>query len=138
MSRVISVDGPGKVRNQHRRTIAEALRRLSQKPQFDDEVRDLAAIIVFCLHGIADTIDRTTEAWEKRDYYLKADRFREEWRWLDPMADELSGVIYEGRWDELPLALTQLMPHFADIKIKKMTRNPSLWQGAYEKLLEGD
>jgi hypothetical protein len=138
MSRVISVDGPGKVRNQHRRTIAEALRRLSQKPQFDDEVRDLAAIIVFCLHGIADTIDRTTEAWEKRDYYLKADRFREEWRWLDPMADELSGVIYEERWDELPLTLTRLMPYFADVKIRKMTRKSSLWQGAYEKLLQGD
>jgi hypothetical protein len=138
MSRVISVDGPGKVRNQHRRTIAEALRRLSQKPEFDDEVKDLAAIIVFCLHGIADTIDRTTEAWEKRDYYLKADRFREEWRWLDPLADELSGVIYDGRWDELPVVLTQLMPHFADVTVKQMTRKASLWQGAYEKLVKGD
>jgi hypothetical protein len=138
MSRVISVDGPGKVRRQHRRTIAEALRRLSQKPQFDDEVKDLAAIIVLSLHGIADTVDRTTEAWEKRDYYLKADRFREEWRWLDPMADELSAVIYEERWNELPSVLTQLMPHFSDIRIRKMTRKPRLWEGAYEKLMRED
>ena len=84
MSRIIATEGPGKVRNQHRRTIAEALRRLSQKSGVDDEARDLAALIVFCLHGIAESVDQTVTAWEKRDYYLKADRFREEGRWGEP------------------------------------------------------
>jgi hypothetical protein len=138
MSRVISIDGPGKVRNRHRRTIAEALRRLSQKPQLDDEAKDLAALIVLSLHGIADTVDRTTDAWEKRDYFLKADRFREQWRWLEPTADELSGVIHEGQWDQLPSVLAGLMPHFADIRIKQMTRKPTLWQGAYERFMQED
>ena len=137
MSRIIATEGPGKIRSQHRRTIAEALRRLSMKQQLDDEVRDLASLIVLCLHRIADTIEQTTEAWEKRDYYLKADRFREEWRWVEPMADQLSAVIYEERWSQLPDVLVQLMPHFADVTIKKMTRKPSLWKGAYRKLLEG-
>jgi hypothetical protein len=137
MSRIIATEGPGKIRNQHRRTIAEALRRLSMKQQPDDEARDLAALIVLCLHRIADTIERTTEAWEKRDYYLKADRFREEWRWVEPMADQLSAVIYEERWNQLPDVLIQLMPYFADVTIKKMTRKPSLWQGAYEKFMQG-
>jgi len=138
MSRVISLDGPGKVRNQHRRTVAEALRRLSQKSQLDDEARDLAALIVFCLHGIADTIDQAIDAWERRDYWMKAERFREEWRWLEPVTDELSGIIFEGQWDQLPMALAQLMPHFADVRIKKMTRKPTLWQGAYEKFVRDD
>ena len=136
MSRVISTDGPGKTRNQLRRTIAEALRRLSQKPKLDDEAKDLAALIVFCMHGIADTVDQTTTAWEKRDYWMKAERFREKWRWVEPVADELSAVIYGSQWDQLPLALAQLMPHFGDIKIKKMTRQPRLWQGAYERLVQ--
>jgi hypothetical protein len=138
MSRVISIDGPGKVRNRHRRTIAEALRRLSQKPQLDDEAKDLAALIVFSLHGMADTVDRTTDAWEKREYFLKAERFREQWRWLEPTADELSGVIHEGQWDQLPSALAGLMPHFADIRIKQMTRKPTLWKGAYERFMRED
>lgn len=138
MSRVISIDGPGKVRNQHRRTIAEVLRRLSQKPQLDDEAKDLAALIVFSLHGIADTVDRTTEAWENREYFLKADRFREQWRWLEPTADELSGVIHEGQWDQLPSVLAGLMPHFADIRVKQMTRKPTIWQGAYERFMQDD
>jgi len=138
MSRIIATEGPGKIRNQHRRTIAEALRRLSQKPGLDEEVKDLAALIVLCLHHIADTIEQTTEAWEKRDYYLKADRFREGWRWVEPMADQLSAVIYEERWNQLPDVLMQLMPHFSDVRIARLTRKPSLWKGAYKKLLEGE
>jgi hypothetical protein len=136
MSRIIATEGPGKIRSQHRRTIAEALRRLSMKQQLDGEVRDLAALIVFCLHRIADTVEQTTEAWDKRNYYLKADRFREEWRWVEPMADQLSAVIYEGRWDALPDVLVQLMPYFADVRIKQMTRKPSLWKGAYNKFMQ--
>ena len=138
MSRIIATEGPGKIRSQHRRTIAEALRRLSMKQRMDDEVKDLVALIVLCLHRIADTNEQTTEAWEKRDYYLKADRFREEWRWVEPMADQLSAVIYEERWGQMPDVLVQLMPYFSDVTIKKMTRQPSLWQGAYEKFMQGD
>ncbi|RLC85463.1 MAG: hypothetical protein DRI79_11350 [Chloroflexi bacterium] len=138
MSRIISTDGPGKVRNQHRRTVAEVLRHLSQKPRLDDEAKDLAALIVFCLHGIADTVDQTIEVWEKRDYWMKAERFREEWRWLEPLTDELSAVIHEGRWGQLPPVLARLTPHFADVRIKQMTRKPTVWQGAYEKFMRED
>ena len=138
MSRVISTEGPGKVRHQHRRTIAEALRRLGQKLQLDDEARDLVALIVFSLHRMADTVDQTIDAWERRDYFLKAERFREQWRWLEPITDELSGVIYTGQWDQLPAVLARLIPHFADVKVKQMTRKPTLWQGAYEKLMRGE
>jgi len=136
MSRIISTETPGKIRHRYRRTVAEALRRLSRKTQVDDEAKDLSALIVFSLLAMADTVDRTIEAWEKRDYYLKAERFREEWRWLEPTTDELSAVLYEERWDQLPIALAQLMPYFTDITVKKMTRNPRLWQGAYEKLVQ--
>jgi hypothetical protein len=135
---VISTEAPGKTRSQHRRTIAEALRLLSAKAQLDGEAKDLAALIVFCLHGIADTVDQTIDAWEKRNYYLKAERFREQWRWLDGVADELSSIIYEGRWDQLPVALASLMPRFADVNVKKLTRKPSLWKGAYERLIRED
>ena len=138
MNRVISTDSPGKVRNHHRRTIAEALRRVSQKSDIDDEAKDLAALIVYSLQGISETVDRTIDAWERRDYYMKAERFREKWRWLDPLTDELIGVIYEGRWGQLSTALASLLPYFADVKIKQMTRKPMLWQGAYERFMEGE
>ena len=141
MGRIVSTERPGKIRNQHRRTVAETLRRLSQKSQLDDEAKDLAALIVFSLHGIADTVDQTIDAWEKRDYWMKAERFREQWRWLEPITDELSAIVGgdgEGRWGHLPAILAQLIPHFADVTIKKMTRRPTLWRGAYEKFMQED
>ena len=136
MSRIISTEGPGKVRHQHRRTIAEGMRRLSQKKRLDEDAQDLAAIIVFSLLAMADTVDRTIDAWEKRDYYLKAERFREQWRWLEPATDELSTLIYEGQWQELPAVLARMTPHFADIRVKKLTRSPRLWQGAYARFMQ--
>jgi hypothetical protein len=138
MSRIIATERPGKVRNQHRRTIAEALRRLSQKSHIDDEAKDLAALIVFCLHGMADTVDQTIAAWEKRDYWMKAEHFGQEWQWLEPFADELSAVIYKGQWSQLPTVLAGLIPHFSDVTVRQMTRQPILWQGAYEKFMRED
>ncbi len=136
MSRIIATERPGKIRNQHRRTIAEALRRLSQKPQMDDEAKDLAALIVFCMHGMADTIDQTIAAWEKRDYWMKAEHFSREWEWLEPLADQLSAVIYKSQWEQLPTVLVGLIPHFSDVTVKQMTRKPVIWRGAYEKFMQ--
>jgi hypothetical protein len=55
---------------------------------------------------------------------------------VEPTADELSGIVYEGQWNQLPVILAQLMPHFADVKVKQMTRKPALWHGAYERFMQ--
>ncbi len=137
MSRVVNVDSVGTQRQRHRRTIAEALRRLMSKTELDEEARDLAALIVFSLREIDQGIEQTTAAWEKRDYYLKADRFAQEWQWVTPAADELERVIRQGTWELLPASLARLMPHFSDITIGRMVRSKSLWQGCYERLVAG-
>ena len=93
MSRVINPNSPGKRRNQLRRTIAEILRHLMLKRELDEEARDMAAALVFSLRGIADTIEVSTVAWEKRNYYLKADRFRRKWEWATPAAERLEDLI---------------------------------------------
>lgn len=138
MTRVITTQGPGKERQRLRRTVAEAMRRLSGKSALDDEARDLMALVVFCLRGIEDTVERAAAAWEKRNYYLKADRFRWEWAWAGQMADRLAVALRGQQWEELPLILAQLLPYFADIKVARMTRSPSLWQGVYARLLDDE
>ena len=75
MSRVINVNNPTKIRNQHRRTIAEILRHLIQKPEMDAEARDMAAMLVYLLRGIQEGIEQSATAWEKRGYWMKAERF---------------------------------------------------------------
>jgi hypothetical protein len=138
MSRVIRVNGPGKQRNWLMRTSAEIIRRLSQKPSLDVEVKDMTAFMVFCLRGIEDGIDESTRAWEKRDYWLKAERFRTRWAWAGQAADDLGDMIRSDAWELLPDLLADLLPRFADIKVARFTRSPSLWQGAYSRLLSGD
>lgn len=135
MGRVISVEKVGTKRQRLRRTIAEALRRLMEKPELDEEAKDLAAIIVFCLDAIAEGVDSSATAWERRDYYLKADRFRRDWAWTSRTADEMATLIQEDDWDRLPAVLASLLPHFADVRVVKLVRPPSLWQGAYQRLL---
>ncbi|MFO7918030.1 MAG: hypothetical protein R6V13_08130 [Anaerolineae bacterium] len=135
MARVINVRNPGKLRHRARRTIAEILRRLMSKPALDTQARDMAATVVFCLRDIAKTTEATTTAWEKRNYFLKADRFRLQWEWVIPTAENLSDLIIKGRWECLPRELAELAPHFSDIRVARMTRDPSTWQGNYRRLL---
>jgi hypothetical protein len=130
------VDRPGKVRQQLRRTIAEALRRLLAKESVDEETKDLAALIVFSLRGISRTVDEAATAWEKRNYFVKADRFRREWAWAGRAADEMESLIRSNRWKRLPAVLAAIMPYFSDVTVKKMVRRPSLWAGCYRRLVE--
>ena len=135
MSRVINTANPGKRRNQLRRTIAELLRHLMFKRELDDEAKDMTAAMVFALREIAQTVEETTTAWEKRNYYLKADRFRSEWEWVLPAAERLEELAIQGHWQKLPHELARLAPHFKDIRIAKMTRSPSVWKASYQLLL---
>lgn len=136
MSRVVNVESVGAQRQRLRRTIAEALRHLMAKRELDEEARDLTALIVFCLRDIDEGIEQTTAAWEKRDYYLKADRFRQEWLWVAPAADEIEKLLRQGAWDRLPAALARLLGHFSDITVNKMVRSNGLWQGCYKRLMD--
>ncbi len=136
MSRVINTANPGKERDQLRRTCAEVLRHLLFKRYLDDETKDMTAALVYALEGIAETIEITTAAWEKRDYFVKADRFRLEWEWAGPAANRLRVLILGERWEGLPAELAALAPHFADIKITKWTRGSEMWQGAHAQLVQ--
>ncbi len=137
MSRITYAEGsPNQQRNSLRRAIAEVLRRMSAKPSLDAEAKDMIAFIVFSLRGIAVSIDKSASAWEKRDYYLKADAFRREWAWVEPTADRLHTLLREERWTDLPMELAQLAPQFADVRVTQLTRPTTLWQGCYKRLMQ--
>ncbi len=134
MSRVINPDNPGKKRNQVMRTAAELLRRLSQKPDIDAEARDMLAMLVFCLREIDEGIEDSAKAWEKRDYWMKAEEFRQRWAWAGRAADELKALILQEDWAALPPYMLKLFPKFSDIKVTKFTRDESTWSRAYDRL----
>ncbi|MBC8503858.1 MAG: hypothetical protein ISR58_17350 [Anaerolineales bacterium] len=76
MSKVINPNRPGKERDCLRKAVALALREMMKSPEHDDNMRDMAAFIALSLEAISETIETTVTAWEKRDYWVKADRFR--------------------------------------------------------------
>jgi hypothetical protein len=135
---IINVNSPGKRRSQARRTIAEALRHLYSKRNPDAEAKDLAALIVFSLREIEQGVEESAAAWEKRDYFRKADQLRTEWAWAGKTAAALSKVLSAGWWEDLPDLLAHLLPHFQDVTVNKLTRSPELWQGCYARLLQDE
>jgi hypothetical protein len=133
---VINTDSTGKQRNQTMRTVAEILRRLSQKQVVDDEVRNMTAMLVYCLREIEAGIEQSATAWEKRDYWVKSEELRQRWMWVGDMADQLRSMIYSEQWTLLPPIMLKLLPRVADIKITKMTRDVTLWDGVYDRLMQ--
>ncbi|NDJ79204.1 MAG: hypothetical protein GYB65_23385 [Chloroflexi bacterium] len=136
MSRVVNTNSPGKIRNQLRRTSAEMLRHLSQKAELDDEAKDMAALLFYCLRGIQDGIESSAEVWENRDYWMKAEQLRQRWSWTEGAQARLENVLRTDDWESLPAVIVGLFEHFADIKVTKFTRKPSAWEGAFARFKE--
>jgi hypothetical protein len=67
---------------------------------------------------------------------MKAEEFRERWRWVSMMCDDLQRLLFDDTWDQLPEIMVRLFPHFSTIKVNKFMRQPSLWQGCYDRLLQ--
>lgn len=135
MGRVINTDSTGKQRNQLMRTVAEIMRRLSQKQAVDNEVKDMVAMLVYCLREVDEGIEQSAAVWEKRDYWMKAEELRQRWSWAGSMADQLRAMIYRDEWQLMPQMMVKLLPRVADIKITKMTRSEAMWNGAYDRLI---
>lgn len=136
MSRIINTEGPGKERSHLMRTAAEVIRRLSMKTEVDEETQDLTALLVYCFRQIDAGVDVSVLAWEKRDYWVKAERFRLRWAWTRKAALDIDQLIIDNNWHDLPTLLIALLPYFEDIKIARFTRSPNLWRGAYHRLLQ--
>ena len=136
MGRVVNTNNPGKIRNQLRRTGAEILRQLSQKSAIDEESKDMISHLVFCLREIDDGIEASAEAWEKRDYWIKAEQLRQRWAWTGSAAARLERIVRQDDWELLPTVMVELFERFADVKVTKFTRKPDEWSGAYARLLD--
>lgn len=134
MGRVINPDNVGSERNRMMKALAIALRELVNHNQVDATSRDLAAFMVFALEGIAATIERTVAPWEKRDYWLKADRFRLEWAWAGQLAGQLRLAVLDEDWAAIGQLAAQLGDKVNGVKLGKTHRLGTPWQGAWARL----
>ncbi len=135
MGNLINPDNAGKRRDRYAKATVLAMRELVNKKKVDDEVRDLTAFIVLTLHQIDETIDETCRAWEKRDYWIKADRFRNDWLWTQTAAAKLQQAVLENKWNLMPAVVKDMAKHLQNVTVPKRDWGTP-WTGAYAVLLE--
>jgi hypothetical protein len=138
LSRVINPESAGKQRNKIVRRVALTVRELLRQPEPDDTSRDMVIFIVLSLNAIADTIDPSVAAWEKRDYWVKADRFRMEWAWAKKLADQMREALFVEDWGAIAMMAVQVAQKLGYIKISPKHRMGKPWVNAWTRFKETD
>jgi hypothetical protein len=134
MSPIINPASAGKERTQLTKGIVLAVRELAKQTDVTQEAKDLAAFIALSLKNISEGIDVSVAAWEKRGYWVKADRFRMEWIWTGQYADKLKSAILTDDWGAVAMLSAQIAQKFSKIVVSANHRLGKPWVGAYGQL----
>jgi len=134
LSRIINPEGSGKDRARLTKEVVLSIRELMKQAEPNDLSRDLAAFIVLALNGIDKTIESSVVAWEKRGYWVKADRFRMDWAWADKLSKSMQQALFDDNWAEVALTSMQIAQKLMSIQIPAHHRLGTPWVGAWEAL----
>lgn len=110
------------------------MRELAKQSNVTSETKDQAAFIALALQAIADGIDVSVAAWEKRDYWVKADKFRMEWLWAGQYADRMKEAALSDDWAALAALMPMIALKFNRILVSDNHRLGKPWTGAYTLL----
>jgi len=133
MSRIISVEGTGVERTRLTKSIVIALRELMKQKEPDAHSYDLIAYISLALLQIDANIEKTVAAWEKKDYWLKADKFRMQWSWAKGAGEKLGSALEAGDWATIAMQSAFIGQKLSSIKVSENHRLGSPWVGAWTK-----
>lgn len=131
---MIKTDTTGKERTRLSKSIVVCVRELAKQPGVTAEARDMAAFIALALQSIADGIDASVAAWEKRDYWVKADRFRMDWMWAGQYAEKMKAAVLADDWAAIAMLLPQVAQKFSKVIVSDNHRLGKPWAGAYKAL----
>jgi hypothetical protein len=134
LSRVINPDSVGKERTRLSKGIVLCIRELAKQTSVTAEVKDMAAYIALALQAIADGIDASVVAWEKRDYWVKADKFRMEWLWAGQSAEKIKTAVLADDWAVVAVLMPPVASKFNRIVVSDNHRLGKPWAGAYTLL----
>jgi len=119
-------------RNRMSKSIVLAIRLLMRQNAPDASSRDLAAYVVLALEKISESVETSAVAWEKRDYWLKADRFRQEWAWCEHSADALARALRADDWKSAAQQLAVIGQRLSAVEVSENNRLGEPWKGAWE------
>lgn len=128
MSKIVHLDSPSRERLLLMRYGAITMRTLGQQQAVNEQTQLLTTFLIEILDRIMVNIDKSCAAWEKRDYWIKADRFRREWEWTRVSADALRLINQRKTWDDLPSIIGKIFPRFVSISIPKKMLLEKPWE----------
>jgi len=131
---LINPDSAGKDRTRLSKAIVLSIRELARQKDVNSETKDLAAFIALALQAIAAGIDASVIAWEKRDYWVKADRFRMDWMWTGQFAEKMKTAVLNDDWATIAMLMPQIAQKFSKIVVSENHRLGKPWVGAYLQL----
>ena len=134
MGRVINPERPGKLRERLLKVLVIALEEYKSFDGVSVQTKDIAAFIALTLTAISQTAERTASAWEKRDYWIKADRFRNEWIWVSMYGDRMQAAVLDGDYSLVHTTVMDILEFVNDIEVPKRHRLGTPWTGAYQEL----
>lgn len=134
MSRVINPDSVGKERTRLTKSIVLCIRELAKQSNVTAETKDQAAYIALALQAIAEGIDVSVAAWEKRDYWVKADKFRMEWMWAGQIAAKMKDAVLTDDWATIAMLMPQIAQRFNKVEVSDNHRLGKPWTSAYQLL----
>ena len=137
MSRLINPDSAGKDRTRLSKAIVLCVRELAKLRDVTPEAKDLAAFIALALQTISEGIDASVAAWEKRDYWVKADRFRMEWMWSGQYAEKMKQAVLADDWGTIAMLMPQIAMKFGKVQVSDNHRLGKPWVGAFRQLANG-
>jgi hypothetical protein len=130
LSRIIKTESVGKDRNRLCKEIVLTIRQLVSQTQPDNASRDMAAFISNSLLEINRSIDVSVTAWEKRGYWVKADRFRMEWTWTSQLGSALREALLNDDWGSIAILAVRIAQKLSKVKIATHHRLGTPWVGA--------
>lgn len=134
MGRVIQTNQVGTERTRLTKSIVLAIRELMRQSQPDDHSRDLAAYIGLALAKVYETIESSVAAWEKRGYWVKADRFRMEWGWSASLGRQMRLAVLAEDWRQVALLSVAIADKLKAVQVSVNHRLGSPWESAYRHL----
>jgi len=134
LGHIINPESAGKERIRLTKAVVLAVRELAKQTRPGQETRDLAAFIALALAIISETIETSVTAWEKRDYWVKADKFRMEWNWSGLLAKKMRIAVLTEDWTTIAQVAAQVAQKLRKITVPAGHRLGHPWVGAWVEL----
>ena len=131
MSTVINPENAARFRKKLLQHVTLALRASANKEDTQGEYKDILAFVVLSLRAIVSSVDQTAAAWERRGYWIKADRFRLEWKWAEDAATSLTQALKIEEWQVAARVGADLAVRLKDVHISNRIAKTQPWVGAW-------